>query len=90
MQLLDLGLDEYLDALAAVSDAASRENRIEIMLAEMVAEWSVHTVSFKPYKQTGLFSLTGVALMLLRVAVAALTARLCFRRFGGRHSSNYR
>jgi hypothetical protein len=70
-QLLDLGLDEYLDALAVVADAASREHRIDVLLAEMVAEWDQCMLSFKPYKLTGMSSLTGACVLAVVCQVSS-------------------
>ena len=58
-QLIDLSLDEYIEPLSALSEAATREHRIETGLMSMSAEWKKLELTLKPYKLTGTHSLTG-------------------------------
>ncbi len=59
VQLIDLSLDEYLEPLSAISEAATREFRIEVGLQAMSSQWKALELQFKPYKATGTHALTG-------------------------------
>jgi hypothetical protein len=59
LQLIDLGLDEYVEPLSVISEAATREHRIETGLTAMQAEWRKQELVLKPYRNTGTHSLTG-------------------------------
>ncbi len=59
LQLIDLSLDEYIEPLSALSEAATREHRIETGLLSMSVEWKKLELTLKPYKLTGTYSLTG-------------------------------
>jgi hypothetical protein len=54
-----MGLDEYIEPLTAISEAATREFRIEVGLQTMSSQWKSLELAFKPYKATGTHSLTG-------------------------------
>lgn len=54
-----MSVEQHLDALAEVSEAASKEHAIEKALAQMKAEWSGIEVAVKPWRDTGSYILLG-------------------------------
>ncbi|XP_076448252.1 dynein axonemal heavy chain 3-like [Babylonia areolata] len=53
-EVLQMGLDKYLDDLKDISSQASKEYALEKALAKMKSDWASVQFNFTPYKDTGL------------------------------------
>ncbi|KAK2157592.1 hypothetical protein LSH36_188g04054 [Paralvinella palmiformis] len=52
MEVLQMGLEKYLDELQEISSQASKEFAIEKALTKMKSEWEAMNFNFVPYKDT--------------------------------------
>lgn len=60
VQILDMGLDEYVAKFEKISDAATKEYNLEKSMNNMVDEWNDMEFTISPYGETGTYTLSSV------------------------------
>lgn len=58
-RVLEMSVEQHLDALSEVSEAASKEHAIEKAVAQMKSEWSGVELGLKAWRDTGTYILLG-------------------------------
>jgi len=58
-RVLEMSVEQHLDALSEVSEAASKEHAIEKAVAQMKGEWSGVELAVKSWKDSGTYVLQG-------------------------------
>ena len=59
-KIVDMGLDEYCDKFADISEAATKESSLEKNMEKMQKDWFNMSFTVNPYKDTGTFVVAGV------------------------------
>ncbi len=58
-RVLEMSVEQHLDALSEVSEAASKEHAIEKAVSTMKAEWSGVELGVKAWRESGTYILQG-------------------------------
>lgn len=52
---MDFGVDQYIEQLTTISDAANKEYSVEQTLEKMMKEWENCQMELNPFKETGTY-----------------------------------
>ena len=55
---LEMGLDEYIDKFALISESATKEYSLEKAMEKMMIEWEEIEFTLLPYRETGTYILS--------------------------------